>query len=671
MNKDKINLASPNVISADNDKHEHDHSSIFGASSEVVFAFLCGAFLLIGWIIGAFTETPKWISILTLVISYFFGGYFALKEAIEKTLKGKFEIDFLMIFAAIGAAVLGSWVEGALLLFLFSIGHALEGYAMGRAKQAIEALSKLAPSTARVRREGVEREVNVEKLLVGDIVIVRPDERIPADGFVIKGESSVDQAPITGESVPVDKQAVSDRIMAASDPSSILPKHSVFAGTINQSGALEIQVTKLASENTLARVVKMVRAAETRISPTQKFTNKFERYFVPSVLVIVIILLFAPLVLNESFSKSFYRAMAVLVAASPCALALATPSAVLSGVARAARGGVLIKGGEPLESLGQLDAIAFDKTGTLTNGRPQITDICPSVGTSESELLRIAIAVEELSNHPLAKAVVRDGKMKLAQRDLEIPKATNLKSFTGRGVQAEIEGEIAYVGKDDLFTEIDGRPLPDVVFDTVKQLETKGRTTIIVRHADRFLGVVGLMDTPRETAKRTIARLRELGIKRMIMISGDNQKVASAVANELGLDEARGDLMPEDKVNEIRKLNSETGVAMVGDGVNDAPAMASASVGIAMGAAGSDVALETADVALMADNLDGLSLAIGLSRATRKIIRQNLWISLGMVVFLVPATILGLNIGSAIVFHEGSTVLVVFNALRLLNYEEL
>ncbi|MDV6031456.1 MAG: heavy metal translocating P-type ATPase [Phycisphaera sp. RhM] len=654
--------------------HAHARGGIFGPKSELIFAALCGDFLLAGWLIETFAGLNQWIPLGLYIAAYLFGGYYTVIEAIEKIRAGKFEIDFLMIVAAAGAASLGAWAEGALLLFLFSIGHALEGYAMGRAKRAIEALSELAPKSARVRRDGNESEIPVEDLIVGDIVIIKPDERVPADGFVTAGESSINQAPITGESVPVDKRPVDDATTAASDPESLPPEHRAFAGTINQSGSLEIQVTKLASENTLARVVTMVSEAETRVSPTQKFTKKFERYFVPSVIAGVVLLMFAPLVIDETFSESFYRAMAVLVAASPCALAIATPSAVLSGVARAARGGILVKGGGPLESLGSLDAIAFDKTGTLTEGEPKVTDVRTADGVDETELLRTAIAVEDLSKHPLAKAVVRDGKERLGEGESgsggAIPDATDLQSIMGRGIQATVEGDVVHIGKDDLFAEVDGQPLPDSVREIVESLEENGRTTMIVRRSDRYLGVIGLMDTPREASKRTIARLRELGIERMIMISGDNQKVADAVAREVGLDDARGDLMPDDKVNEIKKLQSEGGVAMVGDGVNDAPAMASASVGIAMGAAGSDVALETADVALMADNLDHLPLAIGLSRATRRIIRQNLWMSLGMVAFLVPATILGLNIGPAVALHEGSTLVVVFNALRLLAYKQ-
>ncbi|WP_145102695.1 heavy metal translocating P-type ATPase [Rosistilla carotiformis] len=658
----------------DHSGHDHAHGGIFGPKSELIFAILCGVFLLVGWLIETFADLNEWISLGCYVAAYMFGGYYTVTEAIEKIRAGKFEIDFLMIVAAAGAASLGAWAEGALLLFLFSIGHALEGYAMGKAKRAIEALSELAPRTARVRRDGTETEVPVEELVVGDIVVIKPDERVPADGLVIAGESSVNQAPITGESVPVDKRPVDDVDAAAADPESLSAEYRAFAGTINQSGSIEIQVTKTAAENTLARVVTMVSEAETRVSPTQKFTKKFERYFVPSVIIGVVLLMFAPLVIDESFSDSFYRAMAVLVAASPCALAIATPSAVLSGVARAARGGILVKGGGPLESLGSIDAIAFDKTGTLTEGEPKVTDVRTADGVDESELLRFAIAVEDLSKHPLAKAVVRDGKKKLGEGESgsqgDIPEATDLKSITGRGIQATVEGDLVHIGKDDLFTEVDAPPLPDSVRSIVESLEQNGRTTMIVRRGDRYLGVIGLMDTPREASKRTIAKLRELGIQRMIMISGDNQQVADAVAKEVGLDEAWGDLMPDDKVAEIKKLQSEGGVAMVGDGVNDAPAMASASVGIAMGAAGSDVALETADVALMADNLDHLPLAIGLSRATRRIIRQNLWMSLGMVAFLVPATILGLNIGPAVALHEGSTLVVVFNALRLLAYKQ-
>ncbi len=652
----------------DGKEHEHAHGGLFGEQTELVFAALCGGLLLIGWLLSVFTEITPWVSWSLYLAAYCFGGVFMFRDAIQDIRAGRFDIDFLMLVAAVGAATLGKWAEGALLLFLFSLGHALEHYAMGRAKRAIEALAELAPQTALVRREGNTEEVPVEQLRVGDVVIVKPNERIPADGFVIKGEGSINQAPITGESMPVDKRPVDDPQKSAENPDHLDPQYRAFAATINGSSSLEIQVTKLASESTLARVIQMVSEAETQKSPTQRFADRFERYFVPAVLAFVVLLLFTWAVIDEPFSTSFYRAMAVLVAASPCALAISTPSAVLSGVARAARGGVLIKGGGPLENLGAVGAIAFDKTGTLTEGNPRLTDVVTSHDVAEDELLRVAIAVESLSDHPLAAAVRRDGKERLKNDSVLV--AHDVQSITGRGVKATVDGQSVYIGKESLFAEADGVPLPDTLRESVEKLKASGRTTMVVRRGDTYLGVLGLMDTPREAAGNVIARLRELGIRRMIMLSGDNQQVANAVAKEIGLDEAWGDLMPDDKVEAIRKLSKQDGVAMVGDGVNDAPAMANATVGIAMGAAGSDVALETADVALMADDLNHLPFVVGLSRQTSRIIRQNLWLSLGMVAFLVPATVFGLQLGPAVLLHEGSTLLVVFNALRLLTYQE-
>ncbi len=673
-------------------EREHTPGGLFGGRTELIFAALCGGLLIIGWLLSILTSNTPWVPWILYLVAYCFGGVFMFREAIKDIFAGRFDIDALMLLAAVGTAVLGEWAEGALLLFLFSLGHGLEQYAMGRSKRAIEALAELAPRSALVRREGKTEDVPVEQLLPADVVIVKPNERIPADGFVIKGEGSVNQAPITGESVPVNKRAVDDPQQAAANPDRLEPQYRVFAGTINGSGALEIQVTKLASESTLARVVQMVNEAETQKSPTQRFADRFERYFVPTVLAFVVLLLFAWAVIDEPFSRSFYRAMAVLVAASPCALAISTPSAVLSGVARAARGGVLIKGGGPLETLGTLRAIAFDKTGTLTEGKPRLTDVVTSDGVAEDELLQVAIAVERLSDHPLAAAVVGDGMKRressrksqvtrdesqepnsgsgLSTLDARLPEAHDVQSITGRGVKATVDGQPVYIGKENLFAEVEGVSLPEALRVSVEKLKASGRTTMIVRRGDTYLGVLGLMDTPREAARNVIARLRVLGIRRMIMLSGDNQQVADAVAKEVGLDEALGDLMPEDKVAAIKKLSEQEGVAMVGDGVNDAPAMAHATVGIAMGAAGSDVALETADVALMADDLNHLPFVVGLSRQTSRIIRQNLWFSLGMVAFLVPATILGLRLGAAVLLHEGSTLLVVVNALRLLAYKE-
>ncbi|SHG76071.1 heavy metal translocating P-type ATPase [Massilia sp. CF038] len=650
--------------------HGHDHGGPFGEKSELIFSLLAGGFLAAGWLLNRYGDSPAWLSIALYVAAYAAGGYYTVKEAIDNLRARRFEIDTLMLVAAAGAAALGEWAEGALLLFLFSLGHSLEHYAMGRARRAIEALAQLAPETAMVRRESGTEEVPVKTLQIGDVIVVKPNERIAADGVVTVGTSSVNQAPVTGESVPVDKQPAADpkAALAAFDRTS--PENRVFAGTINGSGAIEVMVARMADQSTMARVVKMVTEAEAQRSPTQQFTEKFERIFVPAILALVTLLLFACLVIDEPFSTSFYRAMAVLVAASPCALAISVPSAVLSGVARAARGGVLVKGGGPLENLGTLTSIAFDKTGTLTEGKPRLTDAVPADGVTEAQLLLVALAVEEHSDHPLASAVVGGARARLGE-NFVAKVASDVKSITGRGVQALVDGQPVHIGKPVLFSELPNSALPVPVAEANAKLVAAGRTTMIVRMGQQFLGVLGVMDTPRPVAAEVMRELRALGIERLIMISGDNQAVADAVAKTVGLTEAQGDLMPEQKVDAIKALRDKHGkVAMVGDGVNDAPAMANATVGIAMGAAGSDVALETADVALMADDLAHLPFAVGLSRSTSRIIKQNLWVSLGVVAVLIPATIFGLNIGTAVLFHEGSTLLVVVNALRLLAYKK-
>lgn len=660
----------PEPEHAHGDGHDHAHGGVLGPNTELIFALACGALLTIGFGIEKLVaDAPEWLPTAFYIGAYGLGGFFTLREAIDNLRLKKFEIDTLMLVAAAGAAALGAFAEGALLLFLFSLGHSLEHYAMGRAKRAIEALAELAPRRATVRRaDGGTSEVPVEDLKIGEVVVVKPDERVAADGFVIKGTTAVDQAPVTGESIPVDKRPVMDDAAARANPDRVDAAHRVFAGTINGSGLIEIEVTRLSTESTLAKVVKLVSEAETQKSPTQRFTDRFERFFVPAVLALAFVLLFAWVIVDEPFRDSFYRSMAVLVAASPCALAIATPSAILSGVARAARGGVLIKGGAPLELLGSLDAIAFDKTGTLTKGKPRIHHVTTAPGVSKEDMMAIAVAVETLSDHPLAQAIARDGRDHIGER--QVPYAENLKSLTGRGVSAVVDGQEVLIGKAEMFGADGITPLSDGILGMLPLLRETGQTLMIVRHGERDLGVIGLLDTPREGAREALERLRAIGIRRMIMISGDHQLAAEAIAKDVGLDEAWGDLLPENKVDAIKKLRADAKVAMVGDGVNDAPAMATATVGIAMGAAGSDVALETADVALMADDLWHLPFAVGLSRSTRSIIRQNVFVSLGVVAILVPATIFGLGIGPAVAMHEGSTLLVVFNALRLLAYRD-
>lgn len=651
----------------DHEPQGHVHGGVIGEKTELAFSLISGAFLVTGWLLARLETGPAWLPTALYVAAYGFGGWFTVREAFDNLRAGRFEIDTLMLVAAAGAAVLGEWAEGALLLFLFSLGHALESWAMGRARRAIEALAELAPEHALVKRGDRTEEVQVGSLVPGDVIIVRPNERFAADGIVVAGTSSVDQAPITGESVPVDKRAARDPDIELTRFDRALAEHRVFAGTINGAGALEVQVARQASQTTLARVVRLVTEAEAQRSPTQQFTERFERVFVPGVLVLTGLLLFAWIVIEEPFSASFYRAMAVLVAASPCALAISVPSAVLSGVARAARSGVLVKGGAALENLGTLTAMAFDKTGTLTEGKPRLTDAAAAQSVTEAELLRVAVAVEQHSDHPLAAAVVAGARERLGS---ETPAAAvSVQSITGRGVKATLNGLEVYIGKSALFDEIAGPRVPTALAESNEKLIAAGRTTMIVRWGERYLGVLGVMDTPRPQAVSAMSRLSAIGIKQLIMISGDNQRVAEAVAKSVGLNDARGDLLPEDKVDVIKRLRSEFGkVAMVGDGVNDAPALASATVGIAMGAAGSDVALETADVALMADDLATLPFAVALSRNTNRVIRQNLWVSLGVVAVLIPATIVGLNIGTAVIVHEGSTLIVVANALRLLAF---
>ncbi|MDD8042164.1 MAG: heavy metal translocating P-type ATPase [Verrucomicrobiota bacterium] len=645
------------------------HGGYFGKNSELIFSIICGALLGIGFWLSFLETFSYWVSPALYIGSYLFGGFYTAKEALQTIAKGSFEIDFLMLVAAIGAAILGEWAEGALLLFLFSMGHALEHYAMNKARKSIAALADLAPKTALRKKNGKTEEVGIEVLSVGDVIVVKPNSKISADGVVVDGRSSVNQAPITGESVPVDKVPVDNSEKDWSQEYDLKDENRVFSGTINGNNTLEVKVIKEAKDSTLSRLVKLVNEAQTQKSPTQLLTDKFEKYFVPSVLALIALLNFAFLFIDETFSESFYRAMAVLVAASPCALAISTPSAVLSGVARAGRSGVLIKGGRPLEDLGVLSALAFDKTGTLTEGKPKLTEVIPLGETDEDELLGIAVAVETLSNHPLAKAVERDGKERLGRTGF--PEAKDLEAVLGKGIKASLGDDKIYIGNLDMFESLDDKKPDRETEEKVEKLEAGGNTTMLIRKNETYIGIIALMDTPRHEAKRTLVELKKIGINRMIMLTGDNQKVADAVAKEIGLTDAWGSLLPEEKVEAIKKLrHEESKVAMVGDGVNDAPAMANSTVGIAMGAAGSDVALETADIALMADKLDTLPFAIGLSRKATGIIKQNLWISLGVVVFLIPATICGLaNIGIAVLIHEGSTLIVVFNALRLLAYK--
>ncbi len=641
----------------EHEEHEHSHVPKFlpqwmQKRWDLILIVLGGLLLLFGWIGERFLGWPALVTLGFFILSYLSSGYDTAVHAIPALFRGKFDTDTLMLAAAVGAAILGEWAEGAFLLFLFGLGHAGEHYALDKARNAINALGELMPKTAWVRLGGEIVETPVAELAIDDVVIVRPGDRIPVDGVVILGDSAVDQSPITGESVPVQK-SVHDE---------------VFAGTINHEAALEVRVSHRPEDTTLSRVIKMVAEAQAQQSPTQQFTERFTAWFVPIVLILVVLVAVVPPLMGWlPLSDSFYRAMLLLVAASPCALAVGTPAAVLSGIARAARSGVLIKGGVHLENLGKLDVIAFDKTGTLTKGRFQVTDIVPLNGTNSDELLGIAASVEQQSNHPLAQAIV----LAAQERKLSLPSASELENVPGQGVRSQVGGQPVLIGSLKLFEDGHEKEVDESLRHQVENLENRGRTTMIVSHNGTFLGIIALSDVPRPTVVSVLSHLRELGIHQLIMLTGDNQFVAEQVGREVGVTEVKASLLPEDKLEMVKSLQKEYGaVAMVGDGVNDAPALATSTVGIAMGGAGTAVALETADVALMADDLCKLPFAVGLSRASRKIIQQNLAISLGVIGILIVTSVAGLvELSAAVIFHEGSTVLVALNALRLLGYQ--
>ncbi len=621
----------------------------FNQNQQLLLTAIAGFSLLLGWVgeSGEIFSFP--ISLALYAGAYLLAGLPLARNSLRQIIVERhFDTDQLMVAAALGAAVLGEFAEGALLLFLFSLGHALEDRALARARTAIHSLAELVPKVACVRRGSKQEFIPVEMIKLNDVVIVPPGARIPVDGSVKAGFSSVDQSSITGESIPVDV-SISDR---------------VFAGSVNGEGALEIATSRLSKDSTLARIVQLVRDAQGTKSPMQRYSDTIIRYLVPTILVIDSLLIIVPPLLGVPFRESFLMAMTLLVAASPCALALGTPSAILASIARAARGGVLVKGGVHLENLGDLEVIAFDKTGTLTKGEPKVTDIVPLPSIEERDLLATAAAVELQSAHPLATAIVTAAR----EQKLEIPTANSVTAKIGVGIEASIDGRNISIHKfqDDVSSE----GVPATLLAQATALQNEGKTVIQINVNSRPWGFIALADEIRPEASGTIKALRKLGIQKIIMISGDNNRVASQIAKSLDLDQVEAELMPEEKLKIINDLRAITqNVAMVGDGVNDAPALAAASTGIAMGGAKTHVALDSSDVVLMADDLSGLPFAIELSKKTRKIIRQNFLLALGVMVGLITLTLTNLaGIALAIAIHEGSTLLVVFNALRLLGF---
>jgi len=618
-----------------------------------------GTLCLAAAVVAERSGASAWIHHLGYLGAYIFCGQRGVRSAFASLKERTLDVDVLMVVAALGAAAVGAPFEGALLLFLFSLSNVLQRYAMERTQKAIESLLTLRPQTALVKRGARTETVAVEALQIGDIVIVLPGAHIPVDGELCEGRSSVDESSLTGESMPVTK--------TVGDP--------LFAGTLNQSGGIELRVTKRAEDSTLARMVRLVAEAQAEKSKTQRFLERAEQYYATGVILFTIGVFLVPwLFAGQPFAEAFYRAMTIMVVASPCALIISTPAAVLSAIGGAARRGILIKGGSHLDRAARIDIVAIDKTGTLTVGKPALTEILTPAGifsASEAlpdpvrDLLRAAASLEAKSEHPLANAVLKSA----AARHLALAPATDFQSTPGKGAEATIEGVRYLVGSERLFRELNAAGFADLALASLP-LQARGRTCIWfgVRDGDDVTAraVLTMADTIRPSARALTAELHRLGIRKVVMLTGDQRAVAATIAAEAGVDETRAELLPEDKVQAIRELKREGRVMMIGDGVNDAPALATADLGVAMGAAGTDIAMETADVVLMGDQLENIALLLAQARRARWILLQNLSFAGAVIVLLVIAALgFALPLPLGVVGHEGSTVLVCLNGLRL------
>lgn len=619
-----------------------DHPDALAAGS-------CGFLVLVGWL----ALNMGWISLALLILpaAYVIGGYSSAREGLTTLwVEKELDVDLLMIVAALGSAALGIWrreyylmVDGAVLILIFAISGALEGYAMQRTERSIRSLMNLTPDTARVIVAGEEREIAIAQLQIGDCLLVKPGELIPTDSMILEGSSTLNQASITGESMPVEK-TVGDE---------------VYAGTINGIGVLKLEVHKAPESSLIQRVIRLVQQAQTEAPPSQLFIEKFERVYAKIIVIMGILLATLPhFLFNWNWEVTIYRALIFLVVASPCALMASIMPALLSGIANGAKNGILFKSGAQLETMGKVRAIAFDKTGTLTTGKPQVIQIIPTVGHSENEVLQTATALESYSEHPLGAAIVQAAQKK----QLQLPIATDVQAKIGQGITGKINQEIIAIGKADFVQTMGG------LTQVSQQLQAEGKTLIWVARSGQLLGVIAVADTLRPEAPAMIKRLKQLGVEKIVMLTGDNKTTANYIAKQLGLDEVYAELLPEDKVKVIQQLQQQyQTVAMVGDGINDAPALAQASVGIAMGGAASDVALETADIVLMADRLEKLAQAIWLGRRTQNVVKQNIAFALSCIVLLLIANFAqNITLPLGVIGHEGSTVIVTLSGLRLL-----
>jgi len=589
------------------------------------------------------------VSIFFYVCSMVTGAWFVAPKALRAARNLRPDMNLLMTIAIVAAAAIGEWLEAAAVAFLFSLALVLERWSIDRARHAVTELMDLSPRTARYisPEDGTVVESGVEEVPVGAMVLVRPGEKIPLDGHVIKGTSTVNQAPITGESVPVSKS----------------PGDEVFGGTINEDGALEFRVTKPADDTTLAHIIHLVQEAHSRRAPAERWVDRFARYYTPVMMAVAVtMVLIPPLFFSGSWVEWLYRGLVILVIACPCALVISTPVSIVSGLTSAARNGVLIKGGMFLEAPARLQALALDKTGTLTHGLPEVQEIVPFAGHSQKELLEIAATLEAQSEHPLARAILRRAEAEgIAPRTAE-----NFQAIKGKGARAQIDGQLFWIGSHRLMEEV-GEETPEV-HNKAEQLEKAGSSVVAIGNDEHVCGLISIADGVRKESPEIVRLLKELGVRRTVMLTGDNEGTARAVAGRIGVDDFMAELLPEDKVECVRSLVSVHGtVAMVGDGVNDAPAMAAATFGIAMGAAGSDAAIETADIALMSDDLSKLPWLIKHSRRTLRIIKQNIAFALGVKLLFMALAVLGLaSLWMAIAADMGASLLVISNGMRLL-----
>jgi Zn2+/Cd2+-exporting ATPase len=632
------------------DHSGHDHA---GSRAESISLIVSGVLVSAGLVAEWTNALPKAGTAALSIAAMLAGGWFLLPKAGRAILKLRPDINLLVVIAVIGASVIGEFIEAAAVVFLFGVAEWLEGWADRRARRATEALLQLAPKIAVVKRDGAYIEVPVDQVAVEETVAAKSGMGIPLDGVVVSGESAVNQAPITGESVPVDKK----------------PGDTVFAGTINGEGSLEIRVTKAAGDSTLARIIRLVAEAQEQKAPTQRFVDVFARYYTPAVTVAaLLIFLTPPLFMDGDWNVWLYRACVLLIIACPCALVISTPVSIVAGLTALARRGVLVKGGAHLETVGGLKALAVDKTGTITEGKPKVQGVELVNAQSASDVLRIAAAIDDHSAHPLAKAVVAYAK----EQKVAFDRAENYQNRSGRGAEGNLDGHSYFVGNHRFAHEL-GVCNEDIE-RRLAVIEGQGQSVVVVGHRPHdgckgeVLGIIAIGDTLRPDAKTAIAELHAAGITQIVMLSGDNQRAADFIARQVGIDEARGDLLPDDKVAAVKALREKHGVvAMVGDGVNDAPAMATANIGIAMGAAGTDAAIETADIALMQDDLVKIAETVRLGRRTMGIIRFNITFALGLKAVFLVLTLLGhASLWLAIMADTGATLLVVANALRLL-----